>query len=430
MTRTVRCLPTSAIKSDDPIALDTSTPALVLRLDPNIFHHGTLGVIRSLGRAGVEIHAVLEGRHAPASRSRFVHRTYPLPPEMLDPQILLANLKNIAEGVGRRAVLFPVDDASSIFTAEHIDSLIDHFILPTQEPTLPRRVADKATLAEICRESEMPYPETYVPRSLDEVREAVARLKLPLVAKWSRPWLPMPSRTTLIRSLDEAVQLFALTPAAGGPLLLQRRLPTGQGVDWFFHGYFNSSSSCLLGAVGRKERAYPPQTGLTTLGRWQPNPSLESMARRFAAQLGYAGILDLDFRYDPAAGVYYLLDFNPRLGAQFRLFTDRQGLDLVRAQHLDLTGRPVPKASPQYNRAFLVETYDPVSTALQLWNKTLSMSEWRHSLRGTKELAWFALDDLRPSLAVGSRWLAFCFQRLWHGATPPTNTTAEPNTGH
>jgi predicted ATP-grasp superfamily ATP-dependent carboligase len=418
------------MKADGPITLDISTPALVLRLDPNIFHHGTLGVIRSLGRAGVEVHAVLEGRHPPASRSRFVHRTYPLRPEMLDPQTMLANLKNITERIGRRAVLFPVDDASSIFVAEHTNDLVDHFLLPEQEPTLPRRVADKAALAEICRESDIPYPETYVPRSLGEVKEAVARLKLPLVAKWSRPWLPMPSRTRLIRSLDEVVRLFTLTPMAGGPLLLQRRLPVGCGVDWFFHGYFDSSSSCLLGAVGRKERAYPPQTGLTTLGRWQPNPPLESMARRFAAHLRYAGILDLDFRYDPAAEVYYLLDFNPRLGAQFRLFTDRQGLDLVRAQHLDLTGRPVPKASPQYNRAFLVETYDPVSTAMQLWNKTLSVSEWRQSLRGTDELAWFALDDLRPSLAVGWRWLAFCFQRLWHGATPPTNTTAELNTGH
>src|SRR5262249_55789115 len=157
---------------------------------------------------------------------------------------------------------------------------------PQQEPTLPRRVADKATLLEICRQLDMPYPETYIPRSLNEVKKAVTQLQLPLIAKWSRPWLPLPSPTTLVHSLDQAQPLFAMTPPAGGPLLLQRRIPPAHKADWFFHGYFGASSSCLLGAVGRKDRAYPPQTGLTTLGRWLRNPELESLARRFATQLG------------------------------------------------------------------------------------------------------------------------------------------------
>jgi len=50
----------------------------------------------------------------------------------------------------------------------------------------------------------------------------------------------------------------------------------------------------------------------------------------------------------PATGAYHLLDFNPRPGAQFRLFTDRAGTDVVRAQHLDLTGRAVPAGVAAY----------------------------------------------------------------------------------
>jgi predicted ATP-grasp superfamily ATP-dependent carboligase len=409
------------------VTLDTGTPALVLRLERNIFHHGTLGVIRSLGRAGVEVHAVLEGQHTPASRSRYLHRMHPWRPEMLDPEALLGNLRDISESIGRRAVLVPVDDASSIFIAENAAELADRFLLPAQEPDLPRRVADKAALVEICRELDMPHPETYVPNSFDEVRQAVHQLGLPLVAKWSRPWLSIPSPTALVNSLDEVLELFALTPMAGGPLTLQRRLPPGRGVDWFFHGYFDFSSSCLLGAVGRKERSYPLQTGLTTLGSWQINPRLESMARRFACKLGYSGILDFDFRYDPTSRVYYLLDFNPRLGAQFRLFTDGQGLDLIRTLHLDLTGHAVPKVRPQYNRVFLAENYDLVSAALHLWNRNLTVSAWLRSVRGVDELAWFASDDLRPYLTVVPRWLGFCVQRLRRGPSRPAKAGAQPH---
>ena len=46
---------------------DTSTPAVVLKLDPNVMHHGGLGVIRSLGRLGVPVYGVHEGPLAPAA---------------------------------------------------------------------------------------------------------------------------------------------------------------------------------------------------------------------------------------------------------------------------------------------------------------------------------------------------------------------------
>lgn len=391
---------------------DTAIPALILRLDRNIFHHGTLGGIRSLGRAGVEVHAVLEGNHAPASCSRYLHRMYPWHPKMLNPDTLLTNLQKIAENVRSSMIIIPMDDASAIFVAEHADDLADRFLLPQQKPTLPRQVADKENLAKICGKLAIPHPEIYVPHSLDELTEAVRQLGLPLVAKWSRPWLPLPSRTTLLHSLDEAVDLFALTPIAGCPLVLQSYLPYGRDVNWFFQGYFDFSSSCLLGEVGRKERACPPHTGITTLGRWQPNPQLQSMAQRLAIQLGYSGILDLDFRYDPVSRNYYLLDFNPRPGAQFRLFTDQQGLDLVRVLYLDLTGQPVPEVQAQYDRAYLVENYDLISIAVQLWNRSLSISDWRHSLRGIAELAWFADDDLRPFFSMALQWLKYSYQRL------------------
>jgi predicted ATP-grasp superfamily ATP-dependent carboligase len=160
-----------------------------------------------------------------------------------------------------------------------------------------------------------------------------------------------------------------------------------------------------------------------TLGTWEPNAELQSMAQRLAVELGYSGILDLDFRYDPASRNYYLLDFNPRLGAQFRLFTDRQGLDLVRVLYLDLTGQPVPELHAQYHRAYLVENYDPLSTAPQLWNRTFSVSDWWNSLRNIDELAWFASDDLRPFLVMALRWFGHCYQRLRSG---PITTDQRP----
>ena len=46
------------------------------------------------------------------------------------------------------------------------------------------------------------------------------------------------------------------------------------------------------------------------------------------------------------------------MGAQFRLFESAAGIDVVRARHLDLTGRAVPGAGQRPDRRFTVENID------------------------------------------------------------------------
>jgi hypothetical protein len=57
--------------TSDLSGADMSTPAVVLKFDPNVMHHGGLGVIRSLGRMGVPVYGVHEGPWAPAANSRY-----------------------------------------------------------------------------------------------------------------------------------------------------------------------------------------------------------------------------------------------------------------------------------------------------------------------------------------------------------------------
>jgi predicted ATP-grasp superfamily ATP-dependent carboligase len=324
-------------------------------------------------------------------------------------------LNAIAGRIGRRAVLIPVDDQGAIFAAENAGPLTAGFLLPRQDPALPRRLADKAALGEACRSLGLPQPECRLPCSREEVVEAVTTLGLPVMAKWAKPWgLEHGSglrSTVLAHSAGEVLALFARARPGGSPLLLQRYVPPSPGADWFFHGYFDEGATCLFGGAGRKERAHPPAAGLTTLGRWLRNPTVEAIAQRLAAQVGYRGVLDIDFRYDAAAGVYHVVDLNPRLGAQFRLFASGEGLDLVRALHLDLTGRKVPSCSPAVGRTYLVENYDLVPSL----RGRGGLGRWLRSVGGADELAWFAADDVAPFAAMTARSLGRGLGRLARG---------------
>ena len=168
--------------------VDTTTPAVVLKFDPNVMHHGGLGVIRSLGRQGVPVYGVHEGPWAPAASSRYLHGRCFWQPSPDDVERVQAGLKKLAERIGQRAVLVPTDDAGAIFLAEHGEELRPWFLFPDPPRDLPRRVAGKYSLYELCREIGVPSVKAAVPQSPEEAREFAAEAGFPLIAKLTTPW--------------------------------------------------------------------------------------------------------------------------------------------------------------------------------------------------------------------------------------------------
>lgn len=399
--------------------LDVRVPAVLLRIDRNPFHHGTLGAVRSLGRAGVEVHVVADCGRSPVRASRFVTALHTPPPPGAGAAEVTAALLRVAARIARPAVLIPMDDAGALAVGRGRRELAPAYLLPDLSGALPEQVADKAGLARLCATLDVPHPLTLTPDSADEAAAAAWRLGLPVVAKWSRPWLLPPGSglrsTVLVRSAREARELYARREEAGSTLLLQAFLPPGPDRDWFFHGYADRVGGVRAGGTGLKLRSRPRGAGLTAVGRWAPNPQVRTLAERLTVELGYRGILDLDFRRCADTGDYHLLDFNPRPGAQFRLFTDTAGLDVVRAQHLDLTHRPLSAGAPVPGRAFVVENYAPLGAL-------------RRTPSG-RELAWYARDDRAPGRAMWGLWGRHVAGRLLERLRPPGGRRAEPRPG-
>src|SRR5262249_56370516 len=130
------------MRSDKPGA-DTRAPVVVLKFDPNVMHHGGLGVIRSLGRRGVPVYGGHGGPWAPAANSRYLHGRCFWQPSPDDADQVRAGLLRLAGHIGRPAVLFTTDDAGAIFLAEHGDELRQWFLFANPPRDLPRRLARK-----------------------------------------------------------------------------------------------------------------------------------------------------------------------------------------------------------------------------------------------------------------------------------------------
>ncbi len=188
--------------------------------------------------------------------------------------------------------------------------------------------------------------------------------------------------------------------------MIQKMIPASSSEDWFVHGYCDNRSNPIAVFTGIKLRSYPAFAGPTTLGRAVRNDALRQQAIKLFSAIGYRGIMDLDYRLDRRDGRYNLLDFNPRIGAQFRLFEDHDGIDVVRALHLDLTGRGVRSGPQIEGRTFIVEIQDLLASFSYYRSGDLRIKEWLLSLRNVAESAWCAADDPFPFLLM-CLWMPF-----------------------
>lgn len=378
--------------------MNHDVPAVVLPSG----HHGDLGIARSLGRLGVPVYAAGAAWWEPVCRSRYCRGRLPWDPGNGSPERIVARLLDIGRKVGAYPLLIPTTDQQAIWVADHGSALREVFRFPRQDPGLVRMLCDKSLMRHLAKRCGVPCPQSSVPRTRSDVEEFVESAEFPVMVKA----ISVESMRRLVggtkfvvRTPKELIDLCRRAEDPEGPnLMIQEFIP---GEDWMFDGYFNRNSDCLFGVAGRKIRRFPVHTGITSLGICIRNEEVEKITAGFMKSLGYRGILDIGYRRDRRDGQYKVLDVNPRIGCTFRLFTGSGGLDVARVLYMDLTGEPVPQATPSEGRKWVVEDFDLLSSWRSWRDGDLSLRAWAGSFHGVQESACFAWDDPLPCLWMG-----------------------------
>jgi D-aspartate ligase len=392
--------------------MNTARPVLMLKL----YYHGGIAAVRTLGRLGVPVYAVHDDARAPAARSRYLREVLEWDFDGAPGAESVEFVLEAGRRIGGAPVLIAADDTAQAFVSEHADALHQVFEFPQQPAGLTERLYSKQGLHELCLEHDVAAPVTYFPRSRDEAREAIERSTFPLVLK-PIDVVRFKRRNDLAMYIaEDAADALSgydrLEDPAAPNLMVQEYLPGPSSSVWVFTGYFDSRSELVFGAGGTKLRQYPIHTGTTCFGEVRSNPEMEAVTARFVKALGYSGVFDCGYRYDASEGRYKLLDVNPRVGLNFRQCVGRNGLDVVRALYLDLTGQTVPADAPDEGRVWWVENYDIAAAVDACGAGELSPRRWAGSLRRVDEPAWYARDDLAPFRAMCVRAAGALRRRL------------------
>jgi D-aspartate ligase len=380
---------------------DTSTPVVVL-----VCHRQVgIGIVRSLGRLGVPVYGIDADRFSPALSSKYCRGKFVWDLHAAPAEESLRFLAEVARQIGRRAILVPTSDIGAMFVAEHADRLGEQFIFPDRGADLIRSLCSKQEMYYLVQKFGLAAPRTVFPRSREDVIRYLDEARFPILLKpiYSRAavrggklW-----RIALTHSARELLEHYDQVEDPSAPnAMIQEYIPGGDEMTWTFNGYFDRQGGCPVAFTGRKLRNFPAYFGQASLGICVGNRYVEEATVRFMKAIGYRGPLDLGYRFDTRDGLYKVNDINPRIGAMFRLFAGRNGMDVIRALYQDMTGQPVTASSTPEGRKWIVEDGDLFSSLRYWWDGKLTLGNWMRSLRGIEEAAFISRDDLMPFAAV------------------------------
>jgi predicted ATP-grasp superfamily ATP-dependent carboligase len=408
---------------------DTSTPVVLL----GCFQHSGLGIVRSLGRVGVPVYVIHSDRFSEGFSSKYCRGKFVWDATEASPDEALHFLAKVARKIGRRSILIPNSDAQAMFVADYAERLADHFIFPQPSADVVHSLCSKKEMYHLARKFGVSTPETAFPQSRDDVLNYLRSAQFPILLKpiFSQVNGNFVKPIVLAHSEQELLEIYDATEDPLRPnLMLQEFIPGGDDMTWTFNGYFDNNSECRIAFSGKKLRNFPPRFGIASLAICLRNDEVEETTIRFMKAIRYKGGLDLGYRYDPRDRRYKVNDINPRVGAMLRVFVGHNGMDVVRALYLDMTGQPIAPTVASDGRKWIVEDYDLRSSFSYYRSGQLSIADWMRSLHGIKETAYFAHDDLRPFGAMLMRNAKLAFRRLTRSRSKrPAMAVSQPSVG-
>jgi predicted ATP-grasp superfamily ATP-dependent carboligase len=271
----------------------------------------------------------------------------------------------------------------------------------------------------------IPTPETHFPASHEEVRSLAGQLsRYPYVIKpieahrWrlaSQHGIARGRKGILIRNRQDLEEECARIDDIASTMI-QEMIPGPAENLFTFLGYFSARSEAVAYCVRSKIRQNPPGLGYCTLTVSCLQDAVTEASIRMLTELGYYGLVGVEFKRDPRDGEYRMLEINPRAVNTIGLAAGC-GVDLPYIAFQDATGGSVPSSSSWESDVKWLWLAQDLWAARELRSEgRLTVMDWLRSLRGKRVHALFARDDLVPFLRYYSRFareiLTLAFRRM------------------
>ena len=360
----------------------------------------SLACVRSLGRAGHEVHVVSGNGRSIAGASRWARSDTALGDPISDAGSYRRALTELT-GALEADVVIPVTEPALLAVLEAPEVLA-----PAKVPFPPLdtflAVSDKALVMEAARAVGIAVPQQTTLTAPEQVSQISAHVDHALVLK---PGRSIREGTKLGVSYvqpghDAAAAITALPPEAF-PLLVQERVE-GPGTGVFLLRW---QGRTLAAFAHRRLREKPPSGGVSVLRESVAlDPELRQKAEALLDRLGWQGVAMVEFKVDERTQVPFIMEINGRFWGSLQLAIDA-GVDFPRLLVEAAEGTPASSA-PTYEvgvrSRWLLGDLDHLLIRLTRRRDRLNLPAGAPGRFGT--MLAFVLSFLPPTRSEVFRW--------------------------
>lgn len=309
-----------------------------------------LGVCRGLGAQGIPVTVLSADRTAPGQYSRYVRRV--ACPAKAGEAEFIDFLARFGQAQRQPPVLFLTDDAAIVTVHRHRELLERWYRFPMAPWSVLQRIMLKDHLYRSL-EGVVPLPRTRVPADESELAAVVRDIGSSILVKPLLRCLSGSSDTSSppfekcfgskairARTLGELTDAYRAACARGFQVVVQEEIEGPISSLYSLGLYATRQGDVAAAFTSQKLGQVPPDFGDGLVVKAVRAPELIPLGERVIRHFGYYGMADVEFKWDARAGVYKLLDINPRPWLWINLPT-ACGVNLSYAAYLDVLGRPI-----------------------------------------------------------------------------------------
>jgi predicted ATP-grasp superfamily ATP-dependent carboligase len=375
------------------------TPAIVM----NLFYTG-LGIARSLGERGVPVIGLTSRCGVYGNFTRYA-KVVLSPDSRERPEELLAFLLDLAARLGRSAVIFPTRDDDLVFLDRFRRQLEPHFRLVAPDHAALNICLSKMETHGAAERAGIAAPRCWLIEDREDLSRAAAEVTYPCVLKplsshhWRQGgnWRLVGARKAIgIHSERELLAEYDTISRADKRAVLQEMVPGGDECLTIVACYLDRRGRWVAGFNTQKLVQVPEDFGTGCVVQSVERPELFAPTARLLESIGFQGIAEVEYKWDAAAGVYKLIEINPRPWDQHRL-GNACGVELMNLAYADHAGLPVETGSlpvPGQHKWIAEDTF--ATTALRLlWRRDPGLRRLFRNARGQRVYAiWSSRDPL------------------------------------
>ena len=361
-------------------------------------HLQGLGVSRICHGLGLEVHlfnhsSICVARHSNTCSYFTIYRSE---------DDLKEKLKEF-NSTEKDTILMPTNDKMVGFISANHEVLSQKFYLSLPGPDVIDIGYNKIKTYKLCQKLRIPIPESYFPENIVELEKIANDLNYPVILKpaimhsfyhiFGVKVFKCNNKQELIEFYKKTIQFI---PA--NEVIIQEFL-TGGAPSLYSFGSFCSGDKVWGGFSANRIRQKPMDFGIsTTYAKTVNIPALKEYATKFLVSMGYFGLSEVEFMFDDKSNTYKLLEINPRTW-KWHTITNKLGVNLI-GQMVDYLNHKeiIEKFSAEENIAWVERLTDTFVVLKEILKGRMSLSDYRQSMKLTKESAAFSNRDIWPAI--------------------------------